>query len=62
MRALAASILVGLSMLAWQCRGAQGREFRVYTCVSEDDRALGPTIGSPGAASGWALESNGLLA
>jgi hypothetical protein len=60
-RALAASISITLAMLAWQCSGAQGREFRVYTCVSEDDRALGPTIGWPGAASGWALESNSLL-
>jgi hypothetical protein len=61
-RALAASISMAVAMAATLCSDATAREFQVYTCLSGDDRALGPTIGWPGAASGWALESNSLLA
>jgi hypothetical protein len=60
-RALAASISVAVAMAATLCSGATAREFQVYTCLGGDDRALGPTIGWPGAASGWELESNSLV-
>jgi hypothetical protein len=52
-RALAASISVAVAMAVALCSSAQGREFHVYTCSTADNRALGPTIESPGVASGW---------
>jgi hypothetical protein len=52
-RALAASISVAVAMAAALCSSVQGEEFRVYTCTGADDRPLGPTIESPGVASGW---------
>src|SRR3954464_3686294 len=52
-RALAASILVAVAMAGALCGSAAGGVFKVYTCTSADDQPLGPTIGSPGVASGW---------
>jgi hypothetical protein len=35
------------------CSGAHGRQFEVYSCLSADERPLGPTISSVPSASGW---------
>ena len=61
MRAFAASMLVAVAVAAGVGGSAQGREFRVYTCLGADGQPLGPTIGMPNAPSGWEYHVTGSI-
>jgi hypothetical protein len=56
MRAWLALIAVAAGVVFAHSADAQAREFRVYTCMTPDDRFLGPTIDYPERPSGWVWE------